>query len=131
MLTYTLSFSFCWTVPNLITFLSHILSYFIAELYRILTHCWGKSKIITLHRWTIPNLNTMLRYTLPCYIAELFPNLKHSSSITCLITLLRCSQSWNIADVYLVFLDWWDFPNLETLLTFTLSYYIAELFLIL
>ena len=96
---------------------SHILSYFIAELYPILTHCWGKSKTITLHRRTIPNLNTMLRYTLPCYNAELFPNMKHSSSIPCLITLLRCSQSWNIADVYLVFLDCWDFPNLKTLLT--------------
>ena len=70
-------------------------------------------------------------YTLSHYIAEKFPILKHCWCIPCLITLLRCSQSWNIADVYLVSLHCWKVPNLKTLLMYNLCYYMAELYPIL
>ena len=50
---------------------------------------------------------------------------------TLLVTLLSCSQSWNIVDVYLVLLQCWTVPNIITVLSHILSYYNAELFPIL
>ena len=56
---------------------------------------------------------------------------KNSWCIHWPFTLLRCSQSWSNADVYLVFVHCCDNPNLTTKLTHTPSFYVAELFLIL
>ena len=42
--------------------------------------------------------------------------------------MLRCSQSWKIADVYLVLLHCWAGPSFIRLLSHILSFYLAELF---
>ena len=70
-------------------------------------------------------------FTLSCYIAEVFPILEHCCCVPCFIIWLRDSQSWNIPDLYPVSLQYWDVPYLETFPTFTLSYYIIHLFLVL
>ena len=92
----------------------------------------------------------MLSRVLSYYKAELFPILKQCRCVPCLFTLLKNSQSWNITVVLPVLLHGWVFPNLktflkfilfylqcwdvlnvETLMTNTFSYYLAELSLIL
>ena len=45
--------------------------------------------------------------------------------------MLRCFQSWNLADVDLVILHCWAVLNLMTLLRHALCYYAAEMFAIL
>ena len=42
--------------------------------------------------------------------------------------MLGCSPRYNIAEAYFILLRSWDNPNLQTLPTYTLSWYIAELF---
>ena len=105
--------------------------------------------LVLLHCRAIPNLKTLLIYTLPYYIVGMFPILKYSDvssvSLHCwaisilkhcwclpwLITLLSCSESYDIAEPYLVLLHHWAVSNLESLLTYGLSFYIAEKFPIL
>ena len=137
----------CWDIPNLKTLLSDILSYYNAELFRILKQCrcmpchktllkisqpWNIADVyfVFLHRWAVLNPIMFVSYNLSYYNAELFPFLKHCRCIPCHNTLLKSSQSGNLADVLPVLLHCWAFPNLETMLTNTLSFYIAELFLI-
>ena len=90
----------------------------------ILENCWGTSYLK--NWWEVPKLETLLTYTLSHYIAEMFPTLKHCWRNTCLVTLLLCSHSWNIAKAQLILLLFWTVPKFETLLTYTLSCYIAE-----
>ena len=60
----------CWIVPNFLNLMSHTLSFYIAELFPILKHCW---RILCLFRLLrCPNLETLLTYILSYYIAELF-----------------------------------------------------------
>ena len=71
-------------------------------------------------------------YTPSYFLSELFPMLKHCWCKLCPTTLLRCSWSWNIADVYigcLITLLSWSPPKIS--LNHILSYYKAELFPIL
>ena len=143
LLTYTLLQ--CWDFPNFRPLLTYTLSYYIAGLLLILYPCWVMFCVITLlsdsepentvdvysvflHCWKAPNLETLVMYYLACYIAELFPIFKLYWGIFYFITLLRCSQSWNTANVYTVLLHCWAVPKLETLVTYTLSYYIAEIY---
>ena len=69
--------------------------------------------------------------TLFDYIAEKLPILKYCCCIICLVTLLSFFPFYNIAEAYFFFLLCWDVLNLETLLMYTLTCYIAELFSIL
>ena len=45
--------------------------------------------------------------------------------------MFSCSQSYEIAEAYLVLLHCWAFSNFKTLLMFCLPYYIAESYLVL
>ena len=103
----------CWAVPNLVTSLSHILSYYNSELFSVLKHCRCTPSLNTLLKssktW---NLEILLTYYLSCYIAELF-------------------HSGNIPDVYLVSLLRWAVSNPKKLLSRILSFYVAEIFTIL
>ena len=102
-------------IPVLLHFLICFPSYNKAEALLNLLHCCE-----------ILNLQSLLTDTLPCYIAVPPPNpktvltyylshynantlsiLKYCWCLPCLITLLRCSQSRKIADVYLVILRCW------------------------
>ena len=67
----------------------------------------------------------------PVYIAENLPILKDSWRITWLVKLLSCYPFYNIAEAYFILLRCWDVPMFETLPSYTLSCYIAELFPIL
>ena len=135
----------CWAILNSNTLLRYtpfqnIAEQFpiskITELYPILTHCWGKPYLITLlsnsqiliHCWAILNSNTLLRYTPSQNIAEqfpisiiteLYPIITHCWDIPYLITLLSNSQRLILC---------WAIPNPNTLLRYSLSYYIAEEF---
>ena len=68
----------CWKTACFNTLLSFTQTFHIAELYAILTHCWGITYLITLLSnsqrlilcWAITNPNTLLRYTLSYYIAK-------------------------------------------------------------
>ena len=60
----------------------------------------------------------------------MFRILKNCCFITCLVTLLSYCPIYNVAEAFFL-LFCWDVPNLETLPTYTLSCYIAELFAIL
>ena len=108
----------------------------ITELYPILTHCWDIPYLITLlstsqiliHCWAILNSNTLLRYTDSQNIAEqfpisllteLYPILTHRWGIPYLITLLSNSQRLILC---------WAIPNPNTLLRYTLAYYIDKQF---
>ena len=75
----------------------------------------------------------MPMYTLSHYIAEKLPApiLKNCWRITCLVTLLSCSPSYNNAEAYFKLSRCWDIPDLYTLPLYTPSCYIAELFRIL
>ena len=92
----------CSAIPNPITLVSHMLSYYIAELFPILKPCWCIPCLITLlksshswnfadvlavllHCWAVAHLITLLRHTLSFYVAEIFPILKHCRRITCLV----------------------------------------------
>ena len=125
---YLVSF-FRWVVSNLIKLLSHILSFYIAQLFTILKNSWRYPVVI--HCWKALNLEVLLTYTLSYYIAELFLITKHCRCVPSHNILLKSSQSLNLDDVQLVFLLCWAVPNLKTMLTYTLSYYMLELFLIL
>ena len=135
----------CWATTNPNTLLRYSLFYYIAEhfrisvhteLYPILSHCWGIPYLITLlstsriliHCWATPNPNTLLRYSLFYYIAEhfrisihtqLYPILSHCWGIPYLITLLSNFQ---------ILVHCWATPNPNTLLRYSLFYYIAENF---
>ena len=85
-----------------------------------------------------------MKFILFHYIAEPFPFLKNCWRIPCLITLLSCFKSWNNVGVYSVLLHCWknpkltfcwrivslisllSNPNFNIVLSYTLSYYIAE-----
>ena len=103
-------FVHCWTVPNLTILLSHILSYYLAEIFPILKHCWCVPYLCTLQRssqswntadvypdllhcWAVPNLKTLLTYTLCYYMAELYPILVHCRTRVYLNTLLSVSRN--------------------------------------
>ena len=68
-------------VDYLSTLLKYTLFQYVAELYPILTHCWGIPYLITLlsnsqftiHCWAIPKPNTLLRYSPSYYTAEQIP----------------------------------------------------------
>ena len=113
-------FLHCWAILNLKTFLSIPCSLLNSQFEN--PCCWAESLTIA-HVYLIflhcraPNIT----------YAELVPILKHCRCVPCHNTLLKCSQSWNIADVNLVLLHCWAVPYLETLLKYTLSYYNAEL----
>ena len=105
MLRYTLSYynaemfrilKYCCCITCLVTLLSCSPFYNVAEAYFIFLFCWD-----------VPNLETLLMYTLFDYIAEKLPILKYCCCNICLVTLLRCSQSWNIANVFRVLLQSW------------------------
>ena len=125
-----------WSTACFITFLRFTQLYHIAELYPIVTHCWGirylntllSNSQILIHCWAIPNLNTLLRYNLSQKIAEqfpisihteLYPILTHCWGIPYLNTLLSNSQ---------ILIHCWAIPNLNTLLRYNLSQKIAEQF---
>ena len=97
----------CWAVPQLKTLLRHFSTYYNGELFQHLRHCWYIAFPITL---------------LGC------SQEKYCIFLPCHITLLSCSPSHNIAEAYFVLLQCWTIPNIETLLMYTLSCYIAELF---
>ena len=65
------------------------------------------------------------------YIAELFAILWHHWGLPCPKKLLSYTQFQRMADVYTVLLNFCDDPNRGVLLTFNLSYYISESFLVL
>ena len=134
----------CWEVPNIKTLLSYYLSCYFAALLSFLKHCWERYCLIRLLRrprfWNIadvhrvllncssvPHLKTLLRLIYSSYTDEKFPIAEKCWRISCLVAMLSCSQFWNFADAYSIYLHCWEFPNLETMLTHTLSCYIAEL----
>ena len=110
-----------WAIPNLntpcpLTLLGWSEKWNKAELYVVILHCWS-----------VPSRIRKLKHILPYYIAELFPILKNGWSLHCLIILLSYSPSKKNANVNVVLLHCCDIANLRTLLTYTLSCYMAEL----
>ena len=98
----------CWAVPNLITLLTHILSYNLDELLPILKACW-----------CIPCLFKLLRCS---------QSWKKCWRIPCRITSLSCSWSYKITETHLDLLQEWVFPKPKTLLMYILCYNTAEMF---
>ena len=111
---------YCGCIICVASLLSCFPSYNIAEAYFIL-----------LLSCDVPNLEALLMYTLFDYNAKKLPILKYCCCIIYLVILLSCFPSYNNAEAYFIFLLCCDVPNLETLLTYTLTCYIAELFPIL
>ena len=68
---------------------------------------------VLLHFRAFPNFETVLIYTPSFHIAEKSPTLKYCWCIPCPATLLSCSQFWNFADVYHIFLHCWKFSTLK------------------
>ena len=114
------------SVRCLITLLKYSLSYYIvesytqhlytAELYPVLTCCWGRSSLsimlsnsqfqsiaelypILLHWRGIPSFKTLVRWTLIHYITELYPILTHCWGLFNLIRLLSDILSYNIVNL--------------------------------
>ena len=108
----------------------------IADVYHLLLRCWA-----------VPFFETLLMYTLAFYISVKFPTLKLWWRDTCLfyfvvlftilkqwwgrsylITLLRSSHFWSIADVNPVLLRCCPVPTVKALLRHILPYYTADKF---
>ena len=133
----------CWEVPNIKTLLSYYLSCYFTALLSFLKHCWERYclirllrrsrflKIADVHRVllncsSVPNLKILLRHIYSFYNVEKFPIAEKCWRISRLVAMLSCSQFENFLNVYLIVLHCWEVPNLETLLTYSLSCYIAS-----
>ena len=102
-----------WCLPELFTLLKCSQLWNIADVNPVLLLCWDvpNLKIVltnTLSHYNsliVFKLKTVLRNILTYYNAELFSILRHCGWTPWLFTLLRSSESWNIADIYPVSLS--------------------------
>ena len=134
----------CWAVPNLKTLLLYSVCYYMAELYPILVH-WRTMVYLNTFLWfsrnvvgsrseasiTSPKSREICRLRCRFLSSMVCWSKTTCCCFICLVTMLSCFPSYKVADAYFILLVCWDVPNLETLLTNTLTCYIAELFPIL
>ena len=122
--------SYCGIIPCLITLVGS--ARYLITLLRYTPHFYS----VELYSALILCCGILYFY----YIAGLYPILTHYWCESNIITLLCISQIWCIDELNWILTHCWGtacplhcraIPTIKTMLTYTLTYYIAEMFLIL